>query len=211
MSGRRPKQRSASPQPRNNPRPAASNRSHRGDAVIKDVLAATREELVRAGYRALRIEDVAARANVNRTTIYRRWPSKVDLVRDTLRMMFAAPEPTIDTGALRGDLLLVASEMLKFLLSANGRVFVRIVMAEGSDEELRGIVDAMRREKDLVIERILDRARARGEVRQFPVGVFVASLVGGLQHRIFVLGAPIEEIDLEEHVDALLQGVAVRK
>ena len=51
---------------------------------------ATLEELALVGYGALRVEDVAARAAVNKTTVYRRWPEKVALVRDAFACMAAA-------------------------------------------------------------------------------------------------------------------------
>jgi hypothetical protein len=56
----------------------------RGEAVVQKILEAAREELATVGYRGFRIEEVAARAEVNKTTIYRRWPAKADLVREAL-------------------------------------------------------------------------------------------------------------------------------
>ena len=53
----------------------------RSARVVQEVLTATAEELGRSGYAALRIEDVAERAGVNKTTIYRRWPTKAALVK----------------------------------------------------------------------------------------------------------------------------------
>ena len=53
----------------------------RGEAIVARVLEATIEELALSGYAALALERVAARAGVNRTTIFRRWPTKPELVR----------------------------------------------------------------------------------------------------------------------------------
>ena len=190
---------------------SSTNRSHRGEAVVRDVLEATREELARIGYRALRIDDVATRANVNRTTIYRRWPTKVQLVRATLRMMIDVPDDEPDTGSIRGDLLVVARHMLGFLTSANGQVLVRMMMAEGTEAELREVVDAIRRENDVILERLFERARVRGEIRSnLELDVFVPTMIGGLHHRIFALGIAPEAIRLEAHVDLLLSGALVR-
>ena len=189
----------------------ASNRAHRGEAVVNVVLEATREELARGGYRALRIEDVAARANVARTTIYRRWPTKIELVRDTLQMMFDVPDGEPDTGSLEGDLRAIATRMLRFLSSANGQVLVRMVMAEGAEPELRALIDSLRCEKDAAIRTVFERAKARGELRpNIPVNVVVSSMVGGLHHRIFAAGEDPATIDLEEHVALILHGVATR-
>ena len=59
----------------------------RGEPVVQRVLDATIAEMARVGYRALRIEDVAARAGVNKTTVYRRWPEKGALLREALAAM----------------------------------------------------------------------------------------------------------------------------
>ena len=52
----------------------------RSARVVEIVLKATAEELGRVGFLALRIDDVAERSGVNKTTIYRRWASKEELV-----------------------------------------------------------------------------------------------------------------------------------
>jgi AcrR family transcriptional regulator len=191
------------------PQGAERTRAHRGEPVIKDVVDATRGELARVGYRALRIEDVAVRAKVNKTTIYRRWPTKVELVRDTICSMFDVDLPEPDTGSLRGDLVIVARGMIEFLLSANGQVLVRMMMAEGTDKELQQIVDAARVEKSAGIELVLERARGRGELRMnLSTELIISSLLGGLHHRIFALSIEPTVIRVEEHVDVLLYGVS---
>lgn len=55
--------------------------------VVHRVVSATADELSRVGYAALRVEDVAARSGVHKTTIYRRWPTKTELVAATIMMM----------------------------------------------------------------------------------------------------------------------------
>ena len=59
-------------------------KERRGEPVIRRALAATLRELARVGYAALRFEEVAGRAGVNKTTVYRRWPDKQALVRAAL-------------------------------------------------------------------------------------------------------------------------------
>ena len=67
------------------PRRTEGKRVHGRSARVQSaVLRATAEELGRVGFAALRIEDVALRSGVNKTTIYRRWPTKQELVRASL-------------------------------------------------------------------------------------------------------------------------------
>src|SRR5687768_17134081 len=102
--------------------------------VVARVMNATAHELGRAGYAALRIEDVAERSGVNKTTIYRRWPGKSDLVLEVINQQVAAalgqrPEGlSFDTGTLRGDLR--ASLLMGFGLSPTQMGILRIIQTE---------------------------------------------------------------------------------
>src|SRR5207302_1077741 len=79
----------------------------RSEQVVRRVLDAAIVELARSGYHGFRIDAVAARAAVNKTTIYRRWPSRAALVTalvDRLRTPLRE-SPLPDTGALESDLV----------------------------------------------------------------------------------------------------------
>src|ERR1051326_8266077 len=76
-------------------------RSAQADQAI---LSAALEELAEVGFEALSIEAVAARAGVGKTTIYRRWPSKMELALEALSMVHTEV-PVIDTGNFRDDIL----------------------------------------------------------------------------------------------------------
>src|SRR4051812_1829696 len=84
------------------PRPRTGGRSAR---VVNEVMSATLEVFAQHGYAGLTIEAVALLAGVNKTTVYRRWPSKVELLGAALvSLRDEEPEPP-DTGSLREDLL----------------------------------------------------------------------------------------------------------
>ena len=78
------------------PASATSGRSRarvggRSARVVSAVLRMTLEVLGQEGYAGLRVEDVAARAGVNKTTIYRRWPTRADLVVAALTSLATPP------------------------------------------------------------------------------------------------------------------------
>ncbi|MEO8527881.1 MAG: TetR/AcrR family transcriptional regulator [Pseudolysinimonas sp.] len=73
-----------------------------------EILAATLEVLAEEGYDGMTVDMVAARAKAGKATLYRRWPSKAELVIDAVACMKNAgldPENLPDTGSLRGDLI----------------------------------------------------------------------------------------------------------
>ena len=75
------------------------------DALILEVTLAV---LAESGYEGLTVDRVAARAGTARATIYRRWPSKVDLVVGAVRRLSGGDvglDRLPDTGSLRGDLV----------------------------------------------------------------------------------------------------------
>src|SRR4029079_6311003 len=134
----------------------------RGSPVVARVLRATIEELARIGYGALSIEDVANRAGGNKTTVYRRWRTKAELVRAALRSMGDDSVCEVSTGSLRGDLLTVGRSVIAFAQSPQGRSILRLILAEGMEPELAEIAASLRRERAANPRALVHDAVARG-------------------------------------------------
>lgn len=163
------------------------------------------------GYRALRIEDVATRAGVHKTTIYRRFPEKIDLVRATMQELFQENFHTKDTGSLRGDLIHFGQDISAFFQSVEGQSLVRMMMTEGTDPELRSIVESVRASKEALPKRVIEGAVARGEIPRSTDGDFLfETLVGAIHHRLFAKEKCVSELNLAKLVDLLLYGVLPR-
>ncbi len=139
----------------------------RGEAVVRRALSATLLELGNVGYAALKIENVATRARLNKTTIYRRWPTLEALVRAALLSIGQSHEslPVPDTGSVREDLLTVTRRILVLARSPEGRVTMRMLAAESPHSELSRIAESVRKRHDAISLVILQRARKRGELR----------------------------------------------
>jgi AcrR family transcriptional regulator len=179
----------------------------RGEPIVNGVLRAAIEELARAGYRALRIEDVALRAGVNKTTIYRRWPTKIELVRAALasdaQNKLVAPE----TGSLRADLLEVGRTFADLATSPEGQSVMRMMVAEGSDPEVADLEKSLRETFECVPSSIVANAVARGEIA--PSGshpVMLDAFVGAIHHRIFMMNEPVTDDFLARLADIVLLG-----
>jgi AcrR family transcriptional regulator len=135
----------------------------RSARVLEAVLDAALEELGRVGYTALRIEDVAAKSGVNKTTIYRRWPTKLDLIASVL-INAKEPPSLFDTGSLEGDVRASLYEMRERLHDPRHLAIMRVVMAERMQPEVNEFVMQLRERYAVVRRKIFERAIERGEL-----------------------------------------------
>jgi AcrR family transcriptional regulator len=136
----------------------------RSARVVHDVLEATVDALAATGYSGFSFEDVAARAGVSRTTIYRRWPTKQDLVRAAL-LRFAEACPIIgDTGSLRGDLQQNLRTLHDPEHAARQAGLLRALMADFDDPELVALARLVRERMRQPAVAAVERAIARGEL-----------------------------------------------
>ena len=94
--------------------------------------------LADVGYDRLTLEAVAARARAGKTTIYRRWPGKAELVVDAL-VSAKRPLGSPDTGSLAGDLRAVAKGFASTESRFDARVTIGMLTALAHDTELREI------------------------------------------------------------------------
>lgn len=140
---------------------------HRGRRVLRQTLNAVIAELGRVGYAAVRIEDVAQRAGVNKTTVYRHWPTKALLVKAALVSVAEVYRPgqIPDTGSVRNDLIAVARSYVAAVNSPEGRTIMRMIAEEHPDSAVIAIVRSIQKTQAAVPQAILRRAQKRGELR----------------------------------------------
>ncbi|MFI9616603.1 TetR/AcrR family transcriptional regulator [Streptomyces sp. NPDC052023] len=145
--------------------PAGRTGRPRSAAADTAILAATRAALVELGWSKLTLGDVATRAGVAKTTLYRRWAGKNELVVDAVAELFdelALP----DRGSLGADVEGVVLQLAAILDRPEAKSGLMAVVAESTrDEALRERIRAtiVDRQKRLVtVGRA--RAQARGEL-----------------------------------------------
>ncbi|HEY7995258.1 MAG TPA: TetR/AcrR family transcriptional regulator [Steroidobacteraceae bacterium] len=175
---------------------------------MSGVLNAVIEEMARVGYSALRVEDVAARAQVNKTTIYRRWPTKSELVRAALSCKkIAAFESCALTGSLRGDLLEMGRCFVKAAGQPEGLSVMRMLVAEGGDPEVADLHKAMREDQETLPNEVLAGAIERGELTADADNrVMMVAFFGAIFHMVLVMSEPVTSAVIERLVDVLLLG-----
>lgn len=129
----------------------------RGAPVIETVLEAAIEELARVGYQGLSVEQVAARAGVARTTVYRRWPTKSDLVKAAIESMPGA-SPEVPEGATVAETLLAFGlRVARFLETSHGLAVMRLFVDDHGSAELTAVLDEIRKVRDAALQQALSR------------------------------------------------------
>jgi len=181
----------------------------RGAPVLQAVFQATFEELERVGYAGLRIEDVAVRAGVHKTTIYRRWPKRVDLVIAALLTLPPQYGSLPDEGSFRDDLIASGTSVMHFFLTVGGRAVLRVALFDGpSLPELASVHASWTAHNEQHgIEAIIHRAIARGELpRSFDGRALIDGLTCTISFRCLYRGPP-DRAYVVRLVDALLGGL----
>jgi AcrR family transcriptional regulator len=179
----------------------------RDPAVQEAILRATAEALTENGYSRLTIEGVAQRAGVTRKSIYRRWPTKLELVTELFRTASrGAPLP--DTGSLRGDLIGLYRLYAKSLATPGGPIIPALVAESMFNEELAAIISTYNNVRRRHLIRLFERAVARGEMSPpKDPDIFVDAISGFFWFRKMIRRAAIRESQAAAFADFLLSGI----
>ncbi|MEU6511418.1 TetR/AcrR family transcriptional regulator [Streptomyces sp. NPDC046942] len=197
--------------------PASRTGRPRSAAADAAILAATREALVELGWSKLTLGDVATRAGVAKTTLYRRWAGKNELVVDAVAELFDELELP-DRGSLAADIEGVVLQFAAILARPEAKSGLMAVVAEATrDDALRERIrrSIVQRQMRLVLQ---GRARAqkRGELPPEPdprdaartVDLIFDVVAGAVVHRTLVSGKAADEEWVRSFTRVLLGGLA---
>lgn len=198
------------PPPGAHPAPRAAGRP-RVAATDDAILCAARELLAERGWEGMTLGDVATLAGVAKTTLYRRWSSKVELVVDAMAQLFDTLQPA-DTGNTRNDAEATINDLIALLARPETQAAV-LALAEHAvrDPKMREAV----REKIVDRQRYLVRSAAaraatRGEGRPHVAepDLLFDIIVGTVFHRMLIAGESVDAVYLQRFLDVLLPGSA---
>lgn len=185
-------------------------RSATADRAILD---ATRAALAEIGWGGLTMGHVATRAGVAKTTLYRRWPSKNELVVDAVASLFDELE-IADLGSLQADIEAVVAQFADLLARPETQAALLALFAEGSrDPQLRRrirerIVDPQKH----LVQLGRANAQARGELDPDrdedtaceEIDIIFDTIAGTVEHRMLVSGEPISPAWIRRFTTLLL-------
>jgi AcrR family transcriptional regulator len=173
--------------------------------LVEAIHAAVMTELATRGYDAMTIEGVAERAQTGKASIYRRWPTKLELVLDTVDAHMPSIGAAPDTGNVRDDLLVLMRRIAKHMNSEAGSAVSNCMADLKTNANLATAV----RER-LVVPRkrvlidILNRGVERGEVRADAITDRVVELGPMLLYAERAQGAAVRDASVVAIVDEIL-------
>lgn len=172
-------------------------------------MARTLDELAAHGWEGLSVERIARAAEVNKTSVYRRWPTREALVAAALeavadRLGVELP----DEGSLVRELRTLGRTVASFAATSEGRALLRAASAEEVGPALAAVATRRLAQHALAVPAMIQRARARGEWRDdVPPEVVLAVMVGAIIHRLTLERQPVSPEWLEAVVTTLARGV----
>lgn len=196
--------------------PGSTRPGGRTARVRTAVLEAAGDALAEHGMDGLDLTDVASRAGVGRTTVYRRWGSVPALVADLLQDMAEQAQPRVETGSLLKDLLANAHLVRDTLAHPRqGPLFKAIIAAATCDERtaqaLHRFCEVRIREWAPCVEQAVERSELPEGTDALEV---VRAVSAPLYHRLLATGDPVDEAAAERSARAAVvaarAGVYVR-
>ena len=170
-------------------------------------MCATLDQLCRAGYAELSVDAVARVARVNKTTIYRRWPTKSELVIAAIVAAKTRALPFRPIGDLRRDLVALLDAKARRMATPRQRAIAYAI--NNLDPAVsEALVAELRRHRYTIPRDIIEHAIASGELpRDVDAELLAELLCAPICHRALVMCEPVPKKFVEQTVAIVLAGV----
>jgi len=170
---------------------------------------AVQELLEEVGYRALTIEGVAVRSGVAKTSIYRRWPSKAEMVFDLILHSSAELPAMDDRGSLTGDIEALSARVVALVAGPLGRrIFPGLICDVAWDRVLMQRFGAtfVADGRDQIAQ-VLERSVRRGELTDATAAADLQAVLIGAALMFPLLHPHVDEGTLREKITDLAMAV----
>ena len=176
--GKKPRTQRLSPVGTNS---AVDDRVRRSKA---SVLKVTAELLTETGLGGVSVDEVARRSGVAKTTIYRHWPTRSDLLIEACSQLGTEQEVP-DTGSLEADISALLTNLAELLLTARwASVVPSVIDAAERDAEVAAIHGQIQRGHARPFQEVIARAKRNGEISaSVDSATMIAALIGPLFYR----------------------------
>lgn len=166
----------------------------RSEEARRRTVEAAVDAMLLLGVEGTTVEDIAARSGVAKSTIYRHFGTREQLLAEAIRSCIVE-QPTPDTGTLADDLTLLFgryddSEETKRL----NELFPMLIDAARRDPGMKAVLDTLVLERQRPMRTILRLAQGRGEIDPaLDLDTAAAILIGPFTYRRMVQGAEISD------------------
>ncbi len=170
------------------------------------VLDAAAELVGECGFGRASIEAISERSGVARSTIYRHWPERSELLVEAVGKR-VGPTAAVDSGDLRTDLLQIFSHLGNLLSSEPTRCVAASFIAEAMrDPELAALHAKFTERRRAISTTLIEKAISRGDLPKTTDPAAMADdLAAPVFFRALILHQPIETTWIESHVDRWIE------
>lgn len=163
-------------------------------------------ELSENGYLAFSIAAVAKRAEVHETTIYRRWPTREELILDTVTEFANSQLTLINSGSLAQDLEHNMRSIANLIQTPIGSTLIFLGFTGNTVPEFKALNLQLWEERIRIGQAIFEYAIARGEWPQkYDQYRVFSEVIGPLLTHYFLLQRPISDEMIQQRVQSIIR------
>ncbi|MFJ5834401.1 TetR/AcrR family transcriptional regulator [Streptomyces sp. NPDC093089] len=189
-------------------RPEGASLRRRGPVLERAILEAALEQLGSVGWNGLTMEGVAVGAQTGKAAVYRRWPSKEDLVADALQAGLPTLDEAPDRGGVREDLYELCLRVRDVMYSKPGfalRAVLHECDADSAERFHELIVAGVVEPSTRLFREVLRRGINRGEVRSDAVDDLVLDVIPAMMmYRSKVCGSEWPDDEIAAVIDRIM-------
>jgi AcrR family transcriptional regulator len=162
--------------------------------------------LAESGYAALRLDEVARRAGVAKTTVLRRWPSKAAVIAAAVERLALDTVEMRESDSLREDLHALLNNAVTVFGHGHGRFVPRLLREAGRHPEITELLQTVIHTRRMAYRRAVGRAIARGELDpEIDQELLIDLLIGPVWTRLLVTQDALPRSIADDIVAAVLR------
>src|SRR3954453_20058304 len=174
--------------------------------IDRRILDAALELLASGSYADFRLDELAKRAGVAKTTILRRWPSKAAVAAAAVEQLALQTVDIPASATLRGDLHALLTSAVAVFTKGHGAFVPRLIRESGHHPEIADLLQTVIHTRRLAYRRVLNRAIARQELDPgFDQEVIIDLLVGPMWTRLLITRERITKPFVDDIGDAVIR------
>jgi AcrR family transcriptional regulator len=179
--------------------------------LVRGILCASLNQLVRDGYADLSVDEIAREAGVNKTTIYRRWPTKAELVIAAIVASRDHAPPFRATGRFRRDLVALLRSKARLVATPRQRA-IACAINNLEPAVSDALIAELRRHRYTMPRDLIESAIESGELpRHADAELITELLLAPIFYRALVMHESVPDTLIEETVSIVLAGTRARK